>query len=68
MIMDLKHFDKDIYIWDKWPVAHPSALFSGLAYGKAEYIETYLTLEAYPVHTEVVRNLPIRHPIIWLMD
>lgn len=61
-------FDKDIYIWEKWPVRHPSVLFSGLAYNKAEYIETYLTQETYPVHTEVVRNLPVRHPIIWLMD
>lgn len=59
-------FDKDIYIWDKWPVCHPSVLFSGLAYDKEEYINTYLALQAYPIHTEVVRNLPVRHPIIWL--
>ncbi|MEX2568654.1 MAG: hypothetical protein WD431_22115 [Cyclobacteriaceae bacterium] len=60
--------EKDIYIWDQWPVAHPSVLFGGLVYEKEEYIHTYLYLEGYPTHTEVIRNLPVRHPIIWLMD
>lgn len=61
-------FGKDIYIWDEWPVCHPSILFAGLAYENEDYINTYLKLPAYPIHPEVIRNLPVRHPVIWLMD
>ena len=60
-------FKKDIYIWNEWPVCHPSLLFSALAYKNQKYLDTYLTLPAYPIHSEVVRNLPVRHPIIWLI-
>lgn len=61
-------FAKDIYIWNEWPVCHPALLFSGIAYNKKDYIETYLELPLYPIHPEVIRNLPVRHPVIWLMD
>ena len=61
-------FKEDIYIWDEWPVCHPSLLFSGLAYENSEYIKTYIHLPKYPIHPEVIRNLPVRHPVIWLMD
>jgi hypothetical protein len=60
-------FKRDIYIWDEWPVCHPALLFTGLAYDSKEYIDTYLSLPAYPIHPEVIRNLPVRHPVIWIM-
>lgn len=60
-------FAKDIYIWDEWPVRQSSLLFAGMAYGNINYINTYLKLPANPTHPEVIRNLPVRHPIIWLM-
>ena len=60
-------FDQDIYIWEKWPVCHPALLFSALAYKNQKYLDTYLTLPAYPIDSEVIRNLPVRHPIIWLL-
>jgi hypothetical protein len=59
-------FAKDIYIWEEWPVRHSSLLFAGLAYKNKSYITTYLNLRANPVHPEVIRNLPVRHPVIWL--
>ncbi len=61
-------FKKDIYIWDEWLVRHPALLFSGLQYENKEYIETYLKLPQYPIHSEVIRNLPVRHPVIWIMQ
>jgi len=61
-------FSKDIYIWEEWPVRHPALLFSGLAFNKQEYINTFLRMPAYPDHPEVIRNLPVRHPVIWLLD
>ncbi len=61
-------FEKDIYIWNEWPVCHPAILFSGLAYENEDYINTYLKLPAYPIHPEVIRNLPVRHPVIWILN
>lgn len=57
----------DIYIWNEWPVRQSSLLFAGLAYNNSDYIKTYLSLPANPTHPEVIRNLPVRHPVIWLM-
>jgi hypothetical protein len=59
-------FQKDIFIWEQWPVSQSSLLFSGLAYKNADYVSLYLELEPYPIHSEVLRNTPVRHPIIWL--
>ena len=61
-------FAKDIYIWEEWPVRQSSLLFAGLAYHKQEYIDAYLKLPADPTHPEVIRNLPVRHPVIWLLE
>lgn len=60
-------FAKDIYIWEEWPVRQSSLLLAGLAYNKPEYINEFMKLPAYPTHPEVIRNLPVRHPSIWLM-
>ena len=60
-------FATDIYIWEEWPVRQSSLLFAGLAYNNPEYISTFLKLPAYPTHPEVIRNLPVRHPAIWLI-
>ncbi len=60
-------FAKDIYIWEEWPVRQSCLLFAGLAYHNEAYIATYLGLPPHPVHPEVIRNLPIRHPAIWLL-
>jgi len=61
-------FAKDIYIWDEWPVRQSSLLFAGLAYENEDYINTFLRLPANPIHPEVIRNLPVRHPAIWLLE
>jgi hypothetical protein len=60
-------FARDIYIWEEWPVRQSSLLFAGLAYKNENYISTYLSLKASPEHPEVIRNLPVRHPAIWLL-
>lgn len=59
-------YPPDVMYWDEWPVRHPFLLFAGKAYGNQEYIATWKTLEGYPETGEVLRNLPIRNPIIWL--
>ncbi|MCE4563990.1 alginate lyase family protein [Maribellus sp. CM-23] len=61
-------YPPDVMYWDEWPVRQPFLLFAGRAYNKPEYLELWKTLEGYPTNGEVLRNLPIRNPLIWLMD
>lgn len=61
-------YKEDVMYWDEWPVRHPFLLFAGKAYDKPEYIESWKKLEGYPETREVIRNLPIRNPLLWLLD
>jgi hypothetical protein len=59
-------YQKDVLYWDEWPVRHASVLFAGLAYLKSDYLRLWERLEADPSTPETVRNLPIRHPLLWV--
>ena len=59
-------YGEDVLYWDDWPVRHPSLLFGGLNLDRPEYIQTWELLEADPTTPEVIRNLPIRHPLLWV--
>ena len=59
-------YGQDVYIWEEWPVRQSGLLFAGLAFNNPEYIEMYLSLPDNPGHPEVIRNLPVRHPAIWM--
>jgi hypothetical protein len=59
-------YDKDVLYWDEWPVRHAFLLFAGLAYSKPEYLRVWESLDADPTTPEVVRNLPLRHPLLWV--
>lgn len=61
-------FAKDIFIWNEWPVRQTSMLFAGLAFQNPAYINVYLKQPAQQTHPEVIRNLPVRHPVIWLFN
>ncbi|AFN75548.1 hypothetical protein MROS_2318 [Melioribacter roseus P3M-2] len=56
----------DVMYFDEYPVRQPSLLFGGLAYNEYKYIDLWKTLKADPSNEEVIRNLPIRHPILWI--
>jgi Alginate lyase len=59
-------FQKDVMYWDNWPVAQPSLVFGAIAFNKKDWFETWQKLDHSPQMAEVVRNLPVRHPLIWL--
>lgn len=61
-------FAKDIYIWEEWPVRQSCLLFAGLAFENEQYIKMFLKLPSNPTHPEVIRNLPVRHPVIWIKN
>jgi hypothetical protein len=56
---------KDVMYFDQWPVRQPSLLFAGLALGETRYLELWRSLDGSPAVEEVLRNLPIRHPLLW---
>ncbi len=67
-IVDKERWPKepDIMYWDKWPVRHPSLLLAGVQFERADYVATWKQLEADPKTFEVLRNLPMRHPLLWV--
>ncbi|HEX7157756.1 MAG TPA: alginate lyase family protein [Edaphobacter sp.] len=56
----------DVEHWDDFPVRNPAVLFSGLAYNQPSYIALWKMLNPDPTVPEVVRNFPIRQPLLWL--
>ncbi|KAA2241427.1 alginate lyase family protein [Chitinophaga agrisoli] len=61
-------FAKDVMYWDNWPVAQPFLLFGAVAYNNQDYYRLWLKLEHDPQVEEVLRNLPVRNPVIWLYN
>jgi hypothetical protein len=59
-------WNHDVLYWDEWPVRQPSLLFAGLRFEKPEYLMVWQRLKADPETPEVVRNLPLRHPLLWV--
>lgn len=59
-------FSKDVMYWDNWPVAQPFLVFGANAYNNKEWLNTWKKLDHNPTVEEVIRNLPVRHPLIWL--
>ncbi|SFG81647.1 Alginate lyase [Pedobacter insulae] len=59
-------FKKDVMHWENWPVAQPFLVMGAHAYQNNEWLVTWKKLEHQPAVEEVIRNLPIRHPFIWL--
>jgi len=55
----------DVQYFDQWPVRQPSLLFAGLAFSKEEYLKLWLRLNADPGTEEIIRNFPIRQPVLW---
>jgi hypothetical protein len=67
-IEDKKKWTKppDVMHYDEWPVRQPCLLFAGLALGKPEYVKLWRKLDADPTGEEVLRNWPVRQPILWV--
>ena len=57
---------KDIMFWDKWPVAQPFLLFGYVKYHNEKWLNTWKKLDHFPLNDEVIRNLPVRNPLIWI--
>jgi len=61
-------FKQDVMYWDEWPVAHPFLVFGAAAYDDENLFKVWSQLNHEPETEEVIRNLPIRHPLIWIKN
>ncbi|WP_035348493.1 alginate lyase family protein [Edaphobacter aggregans] len=59
-------YKHDVEHWDDFPVRNPALIFSGIAYDKPEYITVWKRLNPDPTVPEVIRNFPIRQPLLWI--
>ena len=55
----------DVEYFQYWPIRQPSILFAGLALSSSEYVKVWQTLPSEPKVEEIVRNNPIRRPLLW---
>jgi hypothetical protein len=56
----------DVEHFDALPVRSPGLLFAGLAGHQEKYIDLWKTLNADPTDKEIIRNFPIRQPLLWV--
>jgi hypothetical protein len=61
-------FKKDVMYWDNWPIAHPFLLFGAIEFNQRTWFLTWKKLDHDPTVGEVVRNLPVQSPLIWLNE
>jgi len=58
----------DVEYFDALPVRQPSLLFAGLAYRERAYLELWRHLDPDPQIQEIIRNHPIRQPLLWMHE
>jgi len=58
----------DIMYWDKWPVAQPFLIFGAGAFDNRAWFDTWKKLDHAPQEEEVIRNWPVRNPLIWMNE
>jgi hypothetical protein len=59
-------YRKDVEHFDALPVRSPGLLFAGLACKRSEYIALWKKLNPDPTDREIIRNYPIRQPLLWV--
>lgn len=57
---------QDVMYWENWPVAQPFLLFGANAFNNTAWFAMWKKLGHAPAVEEVVRNLPVRNPLIWI--
>lgn len=57
---------RDVEHFDALPVRSPGLLFAGIAGHDEKYIALWKTLNPDPTDKEIIRNFPIRQPLLWV--
>lgn len=59
-------YPPDVLYFDQYPVRQAFLVFGGLAYNKPEYISTWIKLDGNPENQEVIRNMIVKFPLLWM--
>jgi len=59
-------YPPDVMYYEFFPNRQPCLLFAGLAYNEEKYLDLWSRLNPDPDNEEVIRNFPIRQPILWI--
>jgi len=59
-------FAKDIEYFDGFPVRHPALLFGARALDRSGWLDVWNRLNPDPAIGEVIRNFPVRQPLLWV--
>lgn len=59
-------YQKDVEHFDSLPVRSPGLLFAGLACKQESYIALWKTMNPDPADPEIIRNYPVRQPLLWV--
>lgn len=59
-------YQQDVSYWEEWPVQQPALLFTAMALGNQHYVELWKQLPESYTHSEVIRNMPVKHPELWI--
>lgn len=59
-------YPHDVQHWESWPVRSPGLLFCGLSCSDSKYIALWRRLDPDPTDPEIIRNYPIRQPLLWV--
>lgn len=59
-------YPPDVEYFNDLPIRRPDLLFAGLVYRKRDYLALWERLKAEPTVPEIIRNDPIRQPLLWV--
>ena len=62
----LWRYPKDVMYWEEWPVRQSSLLFGGIAFKNKKYTDLWKSLNGDFTNPEVIRNMPVRYPLLWV--
>jgi hypothetical protein len=57
---------RDVEYFQDRPVRQPSLLFAGISLEKPEYLTLWRRLNPDPTVEEIIRNYPVRQPLLWV--
>lgn len=61
-------YQKDVMYWEEWPVRQSSLLFGGIALNNKKYTDLWKSLPADFTNPEVIRNMPVRYSLLWVLN
>jgi hypothetical protein len=56
----------DVMFFEYWPVRTMTWLWAAREFNEPKYLDLWKSLPADPTNDEVIRNVPLRQPVLWM--